>query len=104
GTFKSVLFKGTELPGAYTIQVAPEDCTGCMLCVAVCPAKDKTKPRHKALEMHPQPPLREAERSNYAFFLNLPEADRTAIKLDVKHVQLLEPLFECSGACAGCGE
>ena len=75
-----------------------------MLCVAVCPAKDKTNPRHKALEMHPQPPLREAERSNYAFFLNLPEADRTAIKLDVKHVQLLEPLFECSGACAGCGE
>ena len=62
----------------YTIQVAPEDCTGCNLCVEVCPAKDKANPRHKAINMQPQPPLREAERSNYTFFLDLPEIDRAS--------------------------
>jgi pyruvate-ferredoxin/flavodoxin oxidoreductase len=103
--FKSVAARGKDLPGShYTIQVAPEDCTGCSLCVAVCPAKDKSNPRHKAIDMVPQPPLLAAERENYDFFLAIPEADRTRIKLDNKGVQLLEPLFEYSGACAGCGE
>jgi len=89
----------------YTIQVAPEDCTGCTLCVQVCPAKDKTNPRHKAIDMAPQRPIRETERENYAFFLDLPEMDRTALaRVDLKTSQFLEPLFEFSGACAGCGE
>jgi pyruvate-ferredoxin/flavodoxin oxidoreductase len=103
-TFKHIPFKGTDLHGEYTVQVAPEDCTGCGLCVAMCPAKDKSNPAHRALDMAPQQPLREAERQNYAFFLELPEADRTAVKTDVKGTQFLEPLFEYSGACAGCGE
>ena len=105
-TFKSTLFKGTEHKGKhFTIQVAPEDCTGCNLCVNVCPAKDRTNPKHKAIDMHPQAPLREAERANYDFFLAVPELDRTAMtKFDHKSSQFLEPLFEYSGACAGCGE
>jgi pyruvate-ferredoxin/flavodoxin oxidoreductase len=70
----------------------------------VCPAKDKTNPREKAINMRPQPAIREAERKNFDFFLNIPEADRTKLKLDVKGSQFLEPLFEFSGACAGCGE
>src|SRR5664280_2029250 len=104
-TYKSVPYKGTEYQGqAYTIQIAPEDCTGCTLCVAVCPAKDKANPKHKSLDMAPQKPLRDAERDNFAFFLDLPEADRTKVRLDVKGAQFLQPLFEFSGACAGCGE
>jgi pyruvate-ferredoxin/flavodoxin oxidoreductase len=105
-TFKSTLYKGNEHKGKrYTIQVAPEDCTGCNLCVNVCPAKDRTNPRHKAIDMHPQAPLRDDERANYAFFLDLPEVDRTEIaKIDHKSSQFFEPLFEYSGACAGCGE
>jgi pyruvate-ferredoxin/flavodoxin oxidoreductase len=105
-TFKSTPYKGNEYKGQrYTIQVAPEDCTGCNLCVNVCPAKDRTNPKHKAIDMHPQAPLREPERANYDFFLNLPELDRTKVaKLDHKGSQFLEPLFEYSGACAGCGE
>jgi pyruvate-ferredoxin/flavodoxin oxidoreductase len=103
-TFKHVPFKSSELHGDYTVQVAPEDCTGCELCVMMCPAKDKANPLHRALLMTPQAPLRDAERVNYAFFLDLPEADRTRIKPDVKSTQFLEPLFEYSGACAGCGE
>jgi pyruvate-ferredoxin/flavodoxin oxidoreductase len=104
-TFKSTDYRGNEYKGdRYTIQVAPEDCTGCNLCVAVCPAKDKTNPRHKAIDMHPQPPLRDAEVANYDFFLALPEVDRTTIRPDVKGPQFLQPLFEYSGACAGCGE
>jgi len=104
-SFKSMDYKGQDFKGSlYTLQVAPEDCTGCKVCVAVCPAKDKTNPREKAINMRPQPPIREAERSNFDFFLNIPEADRTRIKLDVKGSQFLEPLFEFSGACAGCGE
>ena len=70
-----------------------------------CPAKDKSNPKHKSIDMAPQPPLREAERENYAFFLDLPEPDRTKPRvLDVKTTQFFQPLFEYSGACAGCGE
>ncbi len=103
-TFKHVPFKDIDLRGEYTIQVAPEDCTGCSVCVDVCPAKDKAHPERRALAMTFQAPLRDAERENYRFFIDLPEVDRTHIKNDVKHVQLLQPLFEYSGACAGCGE
>ncbi len=104
-TFKSVDFKGNEFKGQkYTVQVAPEDCTGCTLCAVVCPAKDKANPKHKSLDMHPQRPLRDTERENYAFFLDLPEVDRSLVKQDVKGVQFLQPLFEYSGACVGCGE
>jgi pyruvate-ferredoxin/flavodoxin oxidoreductase len=104
-TFKSTDYRGLEYKQQkYTIQVAPEDCTGCGLCVAVCPAKDKSNPRHKAIDMTPLVPIRERERANYAFFLGLPEPDRTTVKLDVKGSQFLTPLFEYSGACAGCGE
>jgi pyruvate-ferredoxin/flavodoxin oxidoreductase len=105
-TFKSVPYKGLEFKERqYTIQVAPEDCTGCNLCVTVCPAKDRTNPRHKAIDMHPQAPLRDAERDNYDFFLNLPDPRQSDLpKVDHKTSQFLEPLFEYSGACAGCGE
>jgi pyruvate-ferredoxin/flavodoxin oxidoreductase len=104
-TFKSVDYKAGDFKGLkYTIQVAPEDCTGCGICVSVCPAKDKSNPKHKALEMAPQMPLREAEAKNYDFFLALPDPDRTKIKPDSKRSQLLRPLFEYSGACAACGE
>ncbi len=89
----------------YTLQVAPEDCTGCRLCVEVCPAKSKSEVRHKAINMCAQAPLRERERENWSFFLSLPEPDKAALSLgQVKDVQLLQPLFEFSGACAGCGE
>ncbi len=104
-TFKSTDYRAAEFKGKkYTLQVAPEDCTGCTLCVMFCPAKDKSNPKHKAIDMAPQMPLRESERENYAFFLDLPEVDRTTVKIDVKGSQFLEPLFEYSGACAGCGE
>ena len=105
-TFKSVPYKGLEFKKQqYTIQVAPEDCTGCNLCVTVCPAKDRTNPRHKAINMHPQAPLRDAERDNYDFFLKLPDPTQSDLpKVDHKTSQFLEPLFEYSGACAGCGE
>jgi pyruvate-ferredoxin/flavodoxin oxidoreductase len=89
----------------YTLQVAPEDCTGCTLCVQICPAKSKTEVKHKAINMAPQAPLRVPERENWNFFLSLPEANREQLKTgQVKDVQLLQPLFEFSGACAGCGE
>jgi len=105
-TFKTDDFRSKDMKGLrYTLQVAPEDCTGCSLCVQVCPAKDKTNPRHKAIDMAPQHPLRESERENYSFFLNIPEMDRAAFgKIDLKSSQFLQPLFEYSGACAGCGE
>ncbi len=104
-TFLSIEAKGPEYKGLlYTLQVAAEDCTGCGLCVQVCPAKDKANPRHKAIDMAPQAPLRAAERANLEFFLALPELDRGRLKLDIKGSQFLEPLFEFSGACAGCGE
>ncbi len=89
----------------YTIQVAPEDCTGCSLCVDICPAQSKKEPNHKALDMVPQAPIRERERKNWAFFLEIPEYDRRNINVSViKQQQLQQPLFEFSGACAGCGE
>ncbi|RPJ83591.1 MAG: 4Fe-4S dicluster domain-containing protein, partial [Acidobacteria bacterium] len=104
-TFKSMDFKGGEFKGMkYTIQVAPEDCTGCSICVSVCPAKDKSNPKHKSIDMAPQRPLREAEVKNYDFFLALPEVDRGRVKPDVKGSQFFQPLFEYSGACAACGE
>jgi len=89
----------------YTLQVAPEDCTGCAVCVEVCPVKSKSDASHKAINMVSQPPLREAERDNWNFFLSLPEVDRTKLShTQVKDLQLLQPLFEFSGACSGCGE
>ncbi len=104
-SFKSVDYKAKDFPGfKYTIQVSPEDCTGCTLCARVCPAKDKKNPDHKALDMVPQRPLLEQERVNWDFFLEIPEIDRTKVRLDVKGTQFLQPLFEFSGACAGCGE
>lgn len=97
-------WKGME-NDRYTLQVAPEDCTGCAVCVDVCPVKSKSDASHKAINMVPQAPLREAERENWDYFLNLPEVDRTKLShSQVKDLQLLQPLFEFSGACAGCGE
>jgi pyruvate-ferredoxin/flavodoxin oxidoreductase len=89
----------------YSLQVSPEDCTGCQLCVEVCPVKSKSEAKHKAINMAPQPPLRETERTNWNFFSKLPEFDRNRLAhAQVKDIQLLQPLFEFSGACAGCGE
>jgi pyruvate-ferredoxin/flavodoxin oxidoreductase len=103
--FKSTPFRSQEFKGyQYMLQVAPEDCTGCSLCVMVCPAKDKANPRHKAINMELQAPLRAQERENWKFFLALPEVDRTKLRHNVKESQFLQPLFEFSGACAGCGE
>ncbi len=105
-TFKSMDYKGVEYKGMkYTVQVAPEDCTGCGICVDICPAKNKKETRLKAINMTEQPPIRERERANYDFFLSLPETDRRTIKMDsVKGSQFAQPLFEYSGACTGCGE
>ncbi|CAN1211521.1 pyruvate:ferredoxin (flavodoxin) oxidoreductase [Tumidithrix helvetica PCC 7403] len=105
-TFKSADAKDRDFEGQkFTIQVAPEDCTGCGICVDVCPAKNKSMPSRKAINMEPQLPLREQERDNWNFFLNLPNPDRRDLKLHlVRQQQLEEPLFEFSGACAGCGE
>lgn len=89
----------------YTIQVAPEDCTGCGICVEICPAKNKQHQEIKALNMAPQPPLRKAEQENWEYFLTLPEIDRKHLKLThIRQQQLEQPLFEFSGACSGCGE
>jgi pyruvate-ferredoxin/flavodoxin oxidoreductase len=105
-TFKSAKPKWKNFENdAYTLQVAPEDCTGCTLCVEVCPAKSKSDASRKAINMSEQAPLRANERDNWNFFLDLPEVDRNTINHNqVKDVQLLQPLFEFSGACAGCGE
>ncbi len=122
-TFKSAAARWRELPDMmYTLQVAVEDCTGCQLCVEVCPAKNKSQVGRKAINMENQLPLRDAERANWDFFLDIPELPRFAAEpanglgtvtmdpvidlkfTNVKNVQLLEPLFEFSGACAGCGE
>ncbi|OGG44667.1 MAG: pyruvate:ferredoxin (flavodoxin) oxidoreductase [Candidatus Handelsmanbacteria bacterium RIFCSPLOWO2_12_FULL_64_10] len=105
-TFKACDARDREWQGLkYTIQVAPEDCTGCGICVDVCPAKNKSETRLKAINMRPQPPLREQERENWDFFLTLPELDRRKIKeTSIRQQQAQQPLFEFSGACAGCGE
>lgn len=106
GSFQAVNAHFKEFPGQkYTLQVSPEDCTGCMLCVEACPVKNKSQVGRKALNMAPQPPLREQEKENWAFFQTLPDVDRTQINLAaLKNAQLLPPLFEFSGACSGCGE
>jgi pyruvate-ferredoxin/flavodoxin oxidoreductase len=104
--FKSRQFRSRDLPDhLMTIQVAPDDCTGCGVCVDVCPAKSKEVAKHKAINMEPKRDHLDAERVNWDFFLTIPEPDRSAIKLDtVKGSQMLDPLFEFSGACSGCGE
>jgi pyruvate-ferredoxin/flavodoxin oxidoreductase len=105
-SFQSKPWKGRDFEGMHTtIQVAPEDCTGCMVCVNVCPAKSKEEVKHKAINMEPKMDHLEVEKENYEFFLSIPEWDRTQTKPEtVKGSQVLKPLFEYSGACAGCGE
>jgi pyruvate-ferredoxin/flavodoxin oxidoreductase len=108
-SFKSIEAKGKEFEGLkFTIQVAPEDCTGCGVCVSICPAAEKIggeKTGRKAINMEAQPPIRDRERENWDFFLNIPDTDPSLIKRNTtKGTQLLRPLFEFSGACAGCGE
>ncbi|MBI3170844.1 MAG: pyruvate:ferredoxin (flavodoxin) oxidoreductase [Chloroflexi bacterium] len=106
-TFQHVPSKFKEFSSgySYTVQVAPEDCTGCTLCVEVCPVKDKKTAGRKAINMEPQPALREAEAKNWDFFMKIPDLDRKLINpATIKNSQLLRPLFEFSGACAGCGE
>ncbi|HKI70282.1 MAG TPA: pyruvate:ferredoxin (flavodoxin) oxidoreductase, partial [Verrucomicrobiae bacterium] len=104
--FKSVDARVPEFKGQkFTLQVAAEDCTGCSLCVDVCPARNKTEAKLKAINMRPQAPLRAQEHDNWNFFLELPEVDRRKLKPTiVRQQQLMRPLFEFSGACAGCGE
>ncbi len=105
-TFQATDARFREFPGMkYTLQVSPEDCTSCGLCIEACPVKDKRQVGRKAINMQPQPPLREQENANWNFFLGLPEIDRAGLNLGaVKNTQLLQPLFEFSGACSGCGE
>jgi pyruvate-ferredoxin/flavodoxin oxidoreductase len=105
-TFKSTEARFREFPDfVYTLQVAPEECTGCEVCVEACPVKDKSEVGRKAINMAPQPPIREQEGENWDYYLSIPEVDRTKIKTNsIKNAQLLQPLFEFSGACAGCGE
>jgi pyruvate-ferredoxin/flavodoxin oxidoreductase len=109
-TFKNADAKGKDFAGMkFTVQVAPEDCTGCGVCVVNCPAEQKDENKkptgRKALKMVPQEPIRSAERENYKYFLSIPNTDGKLFKVDtVKGSQLIQPLFEYSGACAGCGE
>ena len=105
-TFLHKEWKDRNLPGmVMTIQVAPDDCTGCGICVDVCPARSKSEVRHKSINMEPKLEHLELERARFDFFMGLPEMDRTAVRADtIKGSQMLEPLFEYSGACAGCGE
>ena len=105
-TFKSTEARNPSWAGQkYTIQVAPEDCTGCTICVEVCPAKSRTAEPIKAINMRPLPPIREPEKANWEFFLGLPETERRRMDLTkIREQQAQQPLFEFSGACAGCGE
>ncbi len=105
-TFQSMPWKGKEYPGhQYAVQVAPDDCTGCGVCVDVCPAHSKEVAKHKAINMEPQREHLEAERQNFEYFEKIPYLPREEVKLEsIKGSQLAQPLFEFSGACAGCGE
>ncbi|MBD9363376.1 pyruvate:ferredoxin (flavodoxin) oxidoreductase [Methylomonas fluvii] len=106
-TFKHAAMLGKDFPAGLSIsyQVAPEDCTGCGLCVDICPIRDKSNASRKALNMRPQAPLREPESQNWGYFLSLPEYDRRLLKTNtIKGSMVLQPLFEFSGACVGCGE
>ncbi|MCP3999257.1 MAG: pyruvate:ferredoxin (flavodoxin) oxidoreductase [bacterium] len=104
--FQTKPWKGRDFAGMNTtIQVAPEDCTGCMVCVNVCPAKSKEEVKHKAINMVPKMDVLDEEKENFDFFMSIPDIDRTTVKTDtVKGSQVLKPLFEYSGSCAGCGE
>ncbi|RMG47304.1 MAG: pyruvate:ferredoxin (flavodoxin) oxidoreductase, partial [Acidobacteria bacterium] len=104
--FKSAPARWRQFDGKrYTLQVSVDDCTGCRLCVEVCPVRDKSETRRRAINMEPVEPIRERERENWRFFDEIPAPERQSVAADkVKDVQLLEPLFEFSGACAGCGE
>jgi pyruvate-ferredoxin/flavodoxin oxidoreductase len=105
-SFRSASLNGAGLPDArYTLQVYVEDCTGCGLCVEACPVSASTEPGRKAINLDDREPLLETERENIAFFEGLPAIDRTRVDFGtVRGTQFLEPLFEFSGACAGCGE
>ncbi|MDR1413836.1 MAG: pyruvate:ferredoxin (flavodoxin) oxidoreductase [Puniceicoccales bacterium] len=104
-SFRSKDFRSQEHPGCkFSIQVAPEDCTGCGLCIEACPARDKTDESKKALNFAPQESVVEREKKNYAFFLSLPDPDPVSLGTDMKSMQFKRPLFEYSSACAGCGE
>ncbi len=105
-TFKSTAARWRDFTNLkFSLQVAPEDCTGCELCVQVCPVKSKSEARHKAINMAPQEPLRETERTNWEYFQSIPDPNRQTVNPGlVKDIQLLQPLFEFSGACSGCGE
>jgi pyruvate-ferredoxin/flavodoxin oxidoreductase len=105
-TFQHREWKDRENPGMWmTIQVAPDDCTGCGVCVDICPAKSKEVVKHKSIDMEPKQEHLEVQRANYEFFSRIPPFDRRGVKVNsIKGSQMLEPLFQFSGACAGCGE
>ncbi len=103
--FRYIDFRSRDIPGKkFTIQVSPEDCTGCGLCTEVCPAKNKNEPDKKALNLRPSKEVFETTKKNYEFFKEIPYADPSILGKDFKSVQFKQPLFEFSGACAGCGE
>jgi pyruvate-ferredoxin/flavodoxin oxidoreductase len=104
-SLKSMPYKGPEVKGGiYLLQVAPEDCTGCTLCIKVCPGKDKADPTRLALRMAPKAPLLANEKVNFDYFLGLPDMERADLRITMKSAQLITPLFEFSGSCLGCGE